>query len=458
MPILQLGVYNQTTQPIYVGQPFQVNVGFYDDTGALHNVNNDAGYLLSWVVLDGTGLVMWYEPGQIKALTPGSYRICFTYRFGDSEYTSYYSFCAVVPEPSGLTQLQAYACLKREEPAGVYSQSDDPLTSLTYNDNWAFSKLIEDLYVHLNQQTNNLFPEDLAVPSDGNVQQWEYMLTGTYNLFNPNSSRTPDILQFIRNAGFSFNPYDLAYWVSQYIWLKLSKNTYVYIQESLIPYNKNYWILNESKLGVNTYLGPGGNLFNRLKVIIHVLNYSYVIDDRTKSEILFLLKIWGMCGITYEIDYGRHPSDFGLTQDLQDTYKGDPRTIGVYCLQYNTNAVRQVYGLSNPYAPSKLLSIQIIPASGTFYVSNNIHFIVQGVYELGYTRDITNECKFLTSTPDTLQQMSLQNVFTCIDPGLGQVTATYWFYSVTSNITIEPFVTTNWILNVSQLGTDTILG
>ncbi len=456
MPLLQLDVYTQFSNPIYVGKPFTVKVGFYDENGALNDVTADTS-LLSWTVIDGSGVALWATPGQINAVTPGSFRICFRYFHNDLYYTTFYSFCAIVPEPTGLTAAQAYACLKREEPADTYTESDDPLTSLTYNDNTAFCQLVANLYKYLDEQANNMFPENLVIPSDGNVQSWELMLTGTYNLFDPNSSATPKILQFIRNAGFSFNPYDLAYWVSQYIWLKLAKHTYVYIEETLIPYNNHYWILNESQLGVNTFLGPTGNPRKRSTAIIHVLNYDYIIDPKTTSEILFLLGIWGMCGITYEIDYGHHPADFGLTQNLGNTYKGDPRTIGIYCLQYDTSAVLKAYGLSNPYAPSKLLGIQISPASGTFYTSNTLHFSVQGQYQLGYTQDITALCSYSSTTLTTLEQLTPENVFECIGEGPGQVTAAYWYFTSISNITIEPFVTTNWILNVSQLDTDTTL-
>ena len=312
------------------------------------------------------------------------------------------------------------------------------------------------MYDFLKTQTDNIYPE---LTRDATyVQQWEQMLTGQYGLYDPTSSQTPKLLQFIRNAGFTFNPYDLAYWVTQYIYLKLNKNTFVYIQETLLPYNSHYWILNEAELGVNTFLGPSESPSQRSTVTIHVLNYDYVMDDKTKAEILFLISIWGMCGITYDIDYGHHPSDFGLIQNLGSTYKGDPRTIGIYCLQYDPNAVLKVYGLTNPYAISKLVNIQIAPASGTFYTSNVIHFTVQGNYLFGYTQDITALCSYATTTPDTLQQGEPLNQFECIDTGAGQVIASYWYFTSTANITIDPYVTTNWILNVSQLDIDTTLG
>lgn len=454
---LTLKTFFKTFDPVIAGDPFQIKVGFFDEIGALKDVTNDP--TLTYTILNGANVIIFATPQTIQVVTPGSYRIRFSYVYSTVTYSYDFSFCAVDDTNLVLDWPQIYACLKREEPPGVYSQSTDPLKSLTYVDNRAFSEQVATFYAFLNDQTNNIFPETVDPTDIPVLQAWEEMTTGEFDFYPTTTPNIPELVQFIRNAGYSYNPYNLAFWISKYIYLRTGLEIYVYIEEFIMPYNIDYWILGISQLGINTRLAPGYTPTQRKTCIIHVFQLlANPVPQAVKNEITFLLQRWGRLSVNYVVQYGSEPSRFGLTEDLGNTYNGDPRSVGIVCIRFHNDAVEKTLGLTNPFAPSKLLSIEIIPAIGTYYVSNLLPFEVRAHYLNGYSKYVTREATYENLTPTLFTATSQPNIFLCAAMGLGQIKTMYSIFTATASIQIDNIPTPVWTLGLSRLGIDTILG
>lgn len=448
-----LQVFYSNFTPKYAGTPFYVKVGYYADDGSLTNVTASSN--LTVTQLSGPApCSVFNPPGAIIPVIVGTYALTFSYNDGTEVLETEFIFLAIENLELTLTSDEIYKLIKQEEPPNVYTQVADA-SSFVYLDNQGVATVVEEVYASLASELDAYFPETTPVGS-AYVPEWEQAVTGQYNMFSPTSSFTPLVLQFLRNLNVSLNPYDLAYAITQYIYLRLGVQIFVYVQEFTFPLNQGYWVLNESALDETTVLAPGIAPEDIKRLVIHIFDALSQIPSVVKQEIQFLIYKIIRANTKWSVDYSSTPATYYLIDAIGPTYKGDPRSRGVYCLQYDPNAPENVDGLTNPYLPYKLESIAISPSSGTFELNTNISFDLIGTYQDGFTLDITNLAQWASTTPLILAPTSIKNVFEAIAVGSGQIKATYAGLITYANITID-LNPDDWILNTSLLGTNTTL-
>lgn len=452
-PRLQVFFYNNN--PVVPKEAFRVKVAFFDVIGALQDVTHSSH--LTVEVINGEGALILDGNDRIEAMEVGDYRLRYTYAPSGESHSADFLFCAVEDIDLVLTSAQIYNCIKREEPPTVYSQSKNPNTSLLYVDNKATSEMFARYYEFLNEQTSNIFPEDVDPSNTQYLQAWQEMVTGQYDFYSSTVPNIPELVQFIRNAGWSGNPYDLAFWVSKYIYLRTGFSIYVYIEEFIIPQG-TFWTMGESELGVNTILAPGFSPAERCTANIIVFDTAHPVPQAVQNELEFLISRWGVAGVTYNFLYGQHPTQYGLIWDIGPTYNGDPRSIALYCIGYFIDAPLKAKGLSNPYRKENLTGIQILPFAGSYFVTNIIPFTVLATYKFGFSLDITTQCNFINNTPLLWSATGNDYTYTCDSDGEAELIATYFEYESPANITILADPTGEWEIGVSELGVFTILG
>jgi hypothetical protein len=478
---MQLKVFYVKNTPVYVGDPFRVKVGYYADDGTLTDVTDHPD--LQVTVLEGSSsLRSWNPPGNFQPLSATTYIVQFafdptpdnlrleasldllTLENGDaieldnnSEnlVSTVFYFYAIPSLEFILDADEIYALLKQEEPDNVYTQAADP-SSPMYCDTMGVATVYAGVYTALDGLLSSFFPETTPTGS-AYLSEWEQTVTGQYNQFSPNSSRTPPLLQFLRNLNPSLNPFELAATVTEFIYLRLGRKDFVYVEEYLYSFLPGTWVLGESQLNVNTFLGKGVLPENIKRLRIHVLDGADPLPGFIHGEIEHLVSIVVRANTNWSVDYGRVPANFNLFDDLGNTYLGDPRLGGYYCLQYDPAAVENLNGLTNPYAPGKLLSIRVTPTDREVEISKLITFNCTGYYERGWSQDITTKVHWNNVTPAKFQATSTKYKFETIQLGEGQMQALYVGLSNTATLQIVNS-STDWILNVSNLNVDTVLG
>lgn len=447
----RLEVKPATNNPIYTGDKFYYKAAFFEDDGTLLEVQTDIN--LSWEILSGAGNVTIYPPTAfISTRQDGSYWIRF---FFNGVYFDFY-FCSTPRLDIGIGPQDIYSILKQEQPPLVYTQSTNAETSGKFVDEMASAQTIDLFYQDLVSFADLPFPQLLDSYSAGYLQQWEEAIVGDFAIYSSTDARTPTLLQFLMTLRFSLNPYDLAYAVTQYIYLRMGLQVYVYIEEFLNIYTPGQWILGASTLGTNTLLGSGISPRDEGTFIVHILNTADPIPEEVQSEISGLVAKITIAGARYTIIYGEDPASLNLVEPLDSTYKGDPRTVGVYCLQYDPNAYDNVIGLTNPYTVRNLLSIASAPTGVTVDVDVDVAFNTTAFYKNGWSQDVTYQANYVGQTPDTLEPTLQNNIFHTLDVGTGVILVTYYDKVFTINITVGT-PGSAWILGVSTLGDNTEL-
>jgi len=477
---MQLKVFYENYSPVYVGSRFGVKVGYYDDYGNLTNVTNSPDLQVT-VLMGSSTLRSWNPPGTFQPIAAQTYIVQFTYDPSPNFMELEDGSGTLMLESGGLLELEGngnnvstvfyfyaipslefildtneiYALIKQEEPANVYSQEADPSSPL-YCDNMALATVFSQVYTALDNLLDSFFPETVSTGS-AFLSEWEQTVTGQYNQYSPIDSKTPAILQFLRNLNPSLNPFDLSSAISQYIYLRLNLKVFVYVEEFLYKPRAGTWILGTSLLGVDTVLGHGVEPGNVKRLAIHVLDGLLPLPQSIHGEIQHLVYIIIRANTKWDIDYGHVPSDFGLLDNLGNTYKGDPRLGGYYCLQWDPIAVENVNGLTNPYDPGKLISITVFPNSGFVQLGAVISFTCIAYYGRGFSQDVTTKANWRNLTPATLQGTAQKNKYLTIAEGEAQVEARFFglSYTATLTVTLDAIL---WFLNISTLNNNTTLG
>lgn len=431
------------TNPIVqVFSPFNVIIGLYGTDASLTDITS-SGNLTYQVIYNSANLNTngyTFLPQII-----GSFIIRFFYNTGSSILT-YDLAVYAAPQPFFLNYQQIYNVIKQEEPPNFYSQSTDP-DDLLWLDNYATSTILADFYQQIKQFFYDLYPESSTNPN------WEIMLNNSINVLP--TAAAPQICKFLRNrrTNTSLNPFDLAFSISEFIYLLTGYQILVYVQESIINPSQ-YWILGVSTIGNNTFLGLSN--FNSHLLAIHIFDLMDHLTDQNKFLIQLFIQRIIRASSYWTVDYNLAPEDFNLILDLGMSYKGDPRLANTYCLQYSPTAVRNCYALTNPYNPYFLTGITLAPNSGNVDLEIPFSVTVTANYDYEsdhFTQDVTHESNIVSTTPSTIAVSA--NIVTPIGLGAGSINASFGGFTVPGNYNV---ITEYWVLNFSTLGSDTVLG
>lgn len=300
------------------------------------------------------------------------------------EYIATTSF-VVIADEDYPNKNDIYACIKREEPDGVYNQAADT-DSFTYLDNQATADIFATNYNNLRLEANQVYPELTTDYTD-----WINLLFSDVYI-NPQQGQINKVMQLLRNLQIltSMNPFDIATAITSYIYYRTDYAIYVFIQEDKVNFD-TAWILGTDKsiLGVNTYLSDGKVNTN---LVINVFDTKQQLNDLFRIELENFINKITRVYFGYTIDYTKTPVDFGLLYDVGMTYKGDPRIIYSYCLCYSQDAFYAVVGLINPIQPAYIKDLIIQPASATV-INLPTKLTVTGIFIDGVMAEVTLSCQ-----------------------------------------------------------------
>lgn len=377
--------------PVYSKSTITLRTGFFADDYSLTDVTT----LCNFAVNVGNDNVTQTQNNQFFANKAGDVGIQAFYSISGSnsdenpqEYIATTSF-VIIGEATLPNKDDIYACIKREEPDGVYTQVAD-VESFTYLDNQAVADIFANLYQNLQIEANQIYPE---LSSD--YTDWINMLFSEVYI-NPEQGQINRVLQLLRNLQIlaSMNPFDIASTITCYIYYRTNLAIYVFIQEDKVNFNKA-WILgtDKSMLGVNTYLSDSKISAN---LVINIFDIEHKLNGLFRIELENFIGKITRASFGYTIDYDKTPEDFYLNYDIGMTYKGDQRIIYSYCLKYSQTAFYEVIGLINPIQPNYIKDMLITPQNDAV-INAPTKLTVTGVFIDGITSEITLSCQITKS-------------------------------------------------------------
>jgi hypothetical protein len=374
-------------------------------------------------------------------------------------YSDYIGFSVVLP--IYLPQSNdVYNIIKRSEPQNVYTQVAEFTTEIgnntysnEYCDSFPTANIFNALYSDLNVIYQNILPS-------GGSSYWELTLNNTVGLLsntplinipNPYYNVVLSMLYslLVNNTG---NKFDVSFFLSKYVFYRSNESItcYVYIQETtVIPVQ--VWELNSSILGINTRLGSGVNSIYQVNVYFLVQTGDITQDLR--NELTKLVPRILPFGYSYSIFFDYTLVELGLTTFIGQTWKYDPR-LRAFAIEFDPFNVNQANGYINPTAPQALISIALIPASGTLNLGAQTYAVI-GTYYSGVTADITSTSIVISSNSSVLDITGL-GTMTALLPGPVNLTASYGPFSVLGLYVVLEIIL--WELNISELNSNTILG
>ncbi|MBP9741892.1 MAG: hypothetical protein KBD37_00875 [Burkholderiales bacterium] len=423
--------------PVYSKSSIILRVGFFADDYSLTEVTTMCSFTINF----GNENITQINNNQFFANIAGDVGIQALYspptnnliqQENPPEYIATTSF-VIMGEATLPNKDDIYACIKREEPEGVYTQVAD-VESFTYLDNQAVADIFANLYKNLQIEANQVYPE-----STTDCVDWIYMLFSEVYI-NTEQGQINQVLQLLRNLQIlaSMNPFDVAAAITSYIYYRTNLAIYVFIQEDKVNLDKA-WILGTDKsiLGVNTYLQQNHTNSN---LIINVFDVEHQLEDTFKIELESFISKITRAYFGYMIEYAKTPAQFNLNYDIGMTYKGDQRIIYSYCLKYSEAAFYKVIGLINPIQPSYIQDMLITPENGSI-INTPIKLTVIGVFVDGVTAEITLMCQIIKSNNN------LKIIGDVLVPNKnGECTLTISYGSITQAVTY-----------VSEMATQTII-
>lgn len=385
---------------------------------------------------------------------PYTFEIIYTDNTLGITYTDYISLTVINPIVLP-NELNIYNQFKRSEPQGVYTtlqtttdDQGDLFTANDYIDNTSNSTVFSNLYNDISLVYQN------TLPSGGNIN-WELTLNKTSGLIS-NQPYTDEILEMlysllVMNTG---NKYDVEYFLSKYIWYRSNETIpcYVYIQE-VTAANFLFWILGTSLLGSNTFLN--GQSLTPYQVAVYFIPQNFTtIPVNLQQELTNLVPRILPYGYTYFTFFDKSLSDLGLTQNLGQTYKSDPR-LGEFAIEFVSTNVNQAQAYINPFAPQNLVTLQMFPVSGTNFMARGYYaYTIIGTYLNGMTQDLTNQTVIFSSNTSVLVLNSLGTLY-AVGNGMATLKFSYGLKYGFNTYTVTSLA--SWILDESALNYTTIL-
>lgn len=236
------------TTPIYVGDDFNVLVGYVGNDGSLIQLNPSQ---FSYSILQNTNnQITDNNDLSFTANYIGSYGILITY----GTLTQIFYFMAV-KNIQRIGYSQIYAVLKQELPSSYYN--DINTNSGNYLDNYASCMVLQDMYATLYDIVYQQYP------SNGYNANWEYALNGTNNVLTNAiypAQVTNLLWQIPYQTGITW--YDLTLFLAKlcYYWTGQTAVVTIDSQNNIIIYSLggiSAWVLGDvinGLLGETTYL------------------------------------------------------------------------------------------------------------------------------------------------------------------------------------------------------------
>jgi hypothetical protein len=350
----------------------------------------------------------------------------------------------VVPPPIFPSAYDANQALTQLLPPNCYTTDPE---SAVYAKNFATARVTADIYsTAISPTFFNIFPPFAT------SKNWEQMLNNNYPW--QDSFDYGMVVQILNNMRiYSTNLYDCSFLISWYIYARIGKNHFVYIEETAQPLG---WILGVSRLGVNTILNEP-EFPNR--VIVHVLTNLLPTDFIADLNGFITKALPANVSFTLQLDTSFTP--YGLVLHIRDTYEEDPRLYKQFAIRYDKEAVYNATALVSPYNPIFITRYYVLPNSRTFYEPFNYNPVILSAFavyvyqDLTFIQDVTYDSMFSSDNPTV---MSLNfNEMNINTTGVANITATYLDQQDTVTYTAES-AGTPWILGTSTLGVDTYLG
>ncbi|MDQ5920950.1 MAG: hypothetical protein QG673_1006 [Pseudomonadota bacterium] len=285
--------------PIYSKSTITLKAGFFADDYSLTDVTANCSFTVNF----GSDTVTQTQTNQFFVNAPGDVGFKALYTVPnlqdtadlDTQYIATTSF-VIIADAALPNKDDLYACIKREEPEGVYNQAAD-IESFTYLDNQAVADIFATLYQNLQVEANQVYPELTTDYSD-----WINTLFSEVYI-NTEQGEINKVFQFLRNLQIltSTNPFDIAWAITSYIYYRTNLTIYVFIQENKVNFDKA-WILgtDQSVLGVNTYLQQSQTQSN---LVINVFDMEQQLNDQFKIELENFVSKITRAYFGYTVDY-----------------------------------------------------------------------------------------------------------------------------------------------------------
>lgn len=442
--------------PVYIPANISIITGYYMENYALVDVSTQVTIN---IINSPSSNSYTLDPSNINyfyLLQDGSYtfQIIYTDSSIGTTFTDYISL-VVINSILLPNQTNIYNQIKRSEPQGVYTQlqttydiEGNVVTSNDYADATATSTVFNNLYNDISTVYQN------TLPSGGDIN-WELTLNNTDGLisYQPYSNIILSMLYslLVDNSG---NKYDVEFFLSKYIWYRSNKTIpcYVYIEE-VTAENYLFWILGTSYLGSNTFLN--GQSFTPYQVGVYFIPQNFTtIPPQLQQELTNLVPRILPYGYTYFTFFNYTLTQLGLTQNLGQTYKSDPR-LGEFAIEFISTNVNQAQAYINPFAPENLVSLAMFPVSGTNFMARNYYsYQIIGTYVNGMTQDLTQSTIIFSSNTSVLVLNALGTLY-AVGNGMATLKFTYGLKYGFNTYTVTSLA--SWILNESALDYTTIL-
>jgi hypothetical protein len=314
---------------IYPDSIVHVTVANGSNSVSIHDIGNGK-FMIGFTSAGGVILKLSYtdiddivtELDEKMVMEDGETEIVTESGLDHPQYVEYVSF--VVTESQVPTSVvETMSIIKQELPDSVFSDSGSVIV-----DRSAFATLCNEVSSDVLKNTLNAFPE---LSSDQQWMQELWSISQTIGIGNGVSY--PELFQFLRNldAHCSFNPFDLAYNVSKFIYLITGKYYAVYADEIFDAAKNTFWVrimdpnlptelwvVGESVLGTSTILGKATEL-----------------ETQIQNSIGEFVQRIARYGVPKQVDFLTSFASLGLNTKVQNTYAGDKNLYKTYCIQYN---------------------------------------------------------------------------------------------------------------------------
>jgi len=412
---------------LMVSVPCEICIGLIDDQNILTNITRGYGLLPPSVTiesLDGNASFLFRGSRlYIIVSVAGVCGLKVTYG-GLVNYVSLWVIQNLkLPDTLGFLNL-----FKSLLPNNCYTWNEG---SANYADMYATSDLMSEVYNNsenpsLTQLYKNIYPPTC------DDQRWETLLND-----GPPWTDSYDfglVVQTVRNTFLmNVNPYDSSWTISKYIHARTGKSCYVYIAPN----------------------DP---------IDVYVRNEDLSLTAEFLQELSHYITKLFEPQMTFVLTQVTSLAPYGIFVFIGDVYKQDPRLFGPYALVYNPHAVYDTQALASPYNPKYIVGYYIDPTKASRSPGSTI--TMRAILEYRYPNsgiiyklDVTADSSFESADP-TIVSVTGGNVANFNDYGTTTITATYIDLPFETQVAIATYKVEDdlWILGVSTLGDDTILG
>lgn len=448
--------------PLISGEPSTFTVGYIDDNGTLTQLNNNDPNLTIKVVLPTSNYTLTnYDTSSTLIVQPSTSPIDILLQLSylnsttTLKFSNIFSYVAM-PPINFINGTDVTAMIKRFLPPNVYTDANDSnvnarIVGISKSTIQLYQELEDAPFKNIVDFTNNIYPES-------GLSDWEELLTGSKRLLYQPQTQYGKLLQhlYANNINNDTNPYYIAFNISKFIYLWLNYKCYVTIDEGLFDIEHSFILANNS---LGNKILSGGSTKNVTITIIPIDTPTPTITSSQLTQINIYIRNIMRCAANPIVSIGS-PSILNNYVSLNDTYWGDIRQGGTYCIAYNQGILEEATGYQIPGNPNTILAVNFYLDTTTKLVGGNTINTTSGTHALtaivtttSTNYDFTNNSEwYIISDTSNIAKLSYNNgVQNIIFSGAGSVVINaygLWFnqQSITFN------VTANDTLSINQLG------